>query len=155
MRIQRSRLLGIAGMAILLSLMVSCGKESYTTKPQLKFIKAKNYTVSRGDLIEMTVEFTDKEGDLTDSLFIQTVTTKCPQSNRKLGYPMPVFPTSNNIKGEVQVTFVNGTFIPGYVALPGPACGKPDTTTFKFWIRDKAKNVSDTITTDKPIIILN
>ncbi|HSC52328.1 MAG TPA: hypothetical protein VLC98_01815 [Phnomibacter sp.] len=114
-----------------------------------------NYTVPRGGLISFQIEFTDKEGDLTDTIFIQSITTRCAQSNRTLAYAVPVFPTANNIKGEFEINFVNGQFVPGYVALPGPACGIPDTTMFYFWIKDEAKNVSDTIHTDKPLIILN
>ncbi len=135
--------------------ITACTKEKFKTKPQLRFLKAENYTVPRGGLISFRLEFTDKEGDLTDSIFIQAVTTRCAQSNRKLVYAVPTFPLSANLRGEFEINFVNGQFVPGYVALPGPACGKPDTTTFSFWVRDKAQNVSDTVKTDKPIIILN
>ncbi len=140
----------------MLSLLVAaCTKEKFKTKPQLKFLGAEEYTVPRGGLISFRLEFTDKEGDLTDSIFIQAVTTRCPQSNRRLVYAVPTFPLTTNIRGEFEINFVNGQFVPGYVALPGPACGKPDTTTFSFWVRDQALNVSDTVKTDKPIIILN
>lgn len=152
---QRSILFSIATVALLSIIAAACSKDKYTTKPQLKFLSAENYTVPRGGLISFRIEFTDKEGDLTDSIFIQTVTTRCAQSNRKLGYPVPAFPATSNTKGEFEINFVNGQFVPGYVALPGPACGRPDTTTFFFWIKDKAQNVSDTIKTDQPIIILN
>lgn len=140
---------------MLILVAAACSKDNYTTKPQLKFLKADNYTVPRGGLITFRIEFTDKEGDLSDSIFIRAVTTRCPQSNRLLKYPVPAFPLTQNIKGEFEINFVNGQFVPGYVALPGPACGRPDTTTFFFWVKDKAQNVSDTVKTDKPIIILN
>lgn len=155
MRSRISLLLPAFIITAMLCVSTACNKDKFTTKPQLRFIEAKNYTVPRGGLIEFRIEFTDKEGDLSDTLFIETVTTRCAASNRKLKYAVPPFPESSNSKGEFEIAFANGVFLPGYVALPGPACGRPDTTTFKFWIRDKAKNVSDTITTDKPIIILN
>jgi len=152
---QRSILFTIATVAMLSIIAGACSKDKFTTTPQLRFLRAESYTVPRGGLISFRIEFTDKEGDLTDSIFIRTVTTRCTQSNRKLGYPVPAFTTSTNIKGEFEINFVNGQFVPGYVALPGPACGRPDTTTFFFWVKDKAQNVSDTIKTDQPIIILN
>jgi hypothetical protein len=152
---QRLSLLQKASIVVLLVVMVGCGKEKFTSSPQLTFRKAENYEVSRGGLIRMYLEVTDAEGDLTDTLFIETTTTRCAQSNRKLSYQIPPFNTSLNTKAELEISFVNGQFVPGFVALPGPACGRPDTTTFKFWIKDQAQNVSDTVQTDKPIIILN
>lgn len=152
---QRLSLLSV-GIAILAAILLnSCGKDKYTSKPQLKFIKADSYDVSRGQLITFRIEFTDKEGDLSDSIFIRSEAKGCAASNRTLGYPMPAFPSTSNSKGELEINFVNGQFVQGYVAMPGPACGRPDTTTYYFWIKDKAKNVSDTIKTDKPLIIRN
>jgi hypothetical protein len=135
--------------------LVSCSKDKFTTKPQLRLKKVGSNTVPRGGLISFVIEFTDKEGDLTDSIWIESRTTRCVQSNRVLTYAVPAFPTNANVKGEFEINFVNGQFLPGFVALPGPACGQPDTTTFFFWIRDKAQNISDTIRTNEPIIILN
>jgi hypothetical protein len=135
--------------------LISCGKDKYTTKPQLTFKKSESQDVSRGGFIRFFLEITDAEGDLSDTLFLETTTTRCPQSNRKLSYLIPPFPTSTNTKAELEITFVNGVFLQGYVPFPGPACGRPDTTTFKFWVKDKAQNISDTVQTDKPIIIRN
>jgi hypothetical protein len=155
MRLQNSRLLSIVIGSVAILIIAACGKDNFTTKPQLTFLKAEDYDVDRGGLIEMKLEFTDAEGDLQDSIYIQRVVPRCTQSNQTIGYPMPAFPTTKDVKGEIDITFVNGVFLPGYVAIPSPACGRPDTTTFRFWIKDKAKNVSDTVTTDKPIIIQN
>lgn len=155
MAFQRSTLFSLTVFCFGLLVAAGCGKDQFTTAPQLEFKEAENYTVPRGGLIKFTLQVTDKEGDLTDSIFIATKTTRCTPSNRQLRYLMPAFPITANSKAEIEITFVNGQFVPGYVALPGPACGRPDTTTFYFWIRDKAKNVSDTVQTDKPIIILN
>lgn len=155
MAFQRSILFSLTVVCFVLAVAAGCGKDQFTSRPQLEFKKAEDYTVPRGGLIKFTLQVTDKEGDLTDSIFISTVTTRCTPSNRRLKYLMPPFPITANSKAEIEITFVNGQFVPGYVALPGPACGRPDTTTFFFWIRDKAKNVSDTVKTDKPIIILN
>ena len=155
MAFQRSTLFSLTVFCFGLMVASGCAKDKFTTRPQLEFKEVADYTVARGGLIKFTLQVTDKEGDLTDSIFIATKTTRCTASNRQLKYLMPPFPITANSKAEIEITFVNGQFVPGYVALPGPACGRPDTTTFYFWIRDKAKNVSDTVQTDKPIIILN
>ena len=134
---------------------VSCSKEKYTSEPQLEFKKAENYVVPRGGLLEFTLEFTDKEGDIDDSIYVQSVVPRCVASNRTLGFRVPSFPTGNNAKGEIKVVFVNGIFADGYVPYNGNRCARPDTTTFRFWIKDRAGNVSDTVQTDQPIVVLN
>ncbi|HMP91339.1 MAG TPA: hypothetical protein PKD90_00570, partial [Phnomibacter sp.] len=122
----------------------------------LKFVKASSYDVPRGGIMQFTLEFTDAEGDLTDSLYIERVVPQCNAStNRNLRYAIPAFPATKDAKGEIEVAFANGVFVPGYVALSSPACGRPDTTTFRFYIKDKEKNVSDTVEVDRPIIIRN
>ncbi len=145
----------IVVLSALIILMGACSKEKFTTKPQLEFLSAENYEVPRGGLIRFYIQFTDKEGDLDDSLFMRSETIRCPNSNRNLAFPMPSFPKIPNVKGEMEVTFANGVFIPGFPALPSPACGRPDTTNFYFWLKDKAGNISDTVKTDKPLIIQN
>ena len=145
----------IALVALISLVVISCGKDKFTTKPQLKFLRAEDYEVARGGLIKFYLEVTDSEGDLSDSLFIETKVAACPNSNRSLGFPMPNFPHGSNVKAQIEVTFANGVFVPGYPALPSPACGRPDTTVYQFWIHDEAGNISDTVQTDKPLIIQN
>ncbi|QGW28056.1 hypothetical protein [Phnomibacter ginsenosidimutans] len=151
---QRLSLLSVGALFVAAILLYACGKDKYTSKPQLKFIKADSYDVARGGFITLRLEFSDKEGDLTDSLFIRSEAKGCPTSNISVGYPIPTFPTTTNSKGELEVTFANSVNISGYLIF-SPKCNRPDTTTFYFWIKDKAKNVSDTISTDKPLIIRN
>lgn len=151
----RSKNIRIVFLCVTMLAGLSCSKEKFTTKPQLTFLKADSYDVPRGGLIQFFIEFTDKEGDLSDSLFIRSEVAACPNSNRNLSFPMPSFPKTPNVKGEMEVTFANGVFIPGFPALPSPACGRPDTTNFYFWIKDAAGNISDTIQTDMPLIIRN
>jgi hypothetical protein len=140
-----------------LFLFTACNKDKYTTKPQLTFKSAKSYDVPRGDLIEFLIDFTDKEGDVSDTLYIQNRTASCPNSDYPLPIPYKVanFPGSSNLKGQFKIVYINGTTVPGYATYNGNACGRPDTTVFYFWLKDKANNVSDTIHTDKPIIIQN
>lgn len=157
MRIQNSVLRTILAAAGVIILFASCKKDKYTTKPQLTFKSAKNYNVERGELIEFTIEFTDKEGDISDTIYIQNRTPSCPASDypAPAAYKVPNFPTSSNIKGEFRIIFENGTNNTGNAIYSGNRCSRPDTTLFFFWIKDKAKNVSDTIQTDKSIIIQN
>jgi hypothetical protein len=157
MRIQNSILRIILTAAGALFLFTACNKDKYTTKPQLEFKSAKNYNVERGDLIEFSIEFTDKEGDISDTLYIQNRTASCPTSDypAPAAFKVPDFPTSSNVKGEFKIIFENGTNNTGNAIYSANRCGRPDTTVFYFWIKDKANNISDTIKTDKPLIIQN
>lgn len=157
MRIQNSVVRTIFIVAAIAFLQVACSKDTYTTKPQLTFKSVNKYNINRGDLMIFNIEFRDKEGDVSDTLYIQNKTLNCPASDypAPASYKIPEFPSSTNIKGELQVTFENGTNNTGNVIYSGNRCFKPDTTYFYFWMKDKANNVSDTIRTDKPMIIQN
>ena len=68
------------------------------------------------------------------------------QAGSNAKYPVPPFPTGKNQKGDVVVTFdYNGV---------SPKCfPRNDTAVFKFVLKDKAQNVSDTVTSPAIIII--
>jgi hypothetical protein len=157
MRIQNSVVRIIIAVASIAFLQFSCSKDKFTTRPQLKFKSVNNYTIDRGDLIIFNLEFTDKEGDVSDTLYFQNRTANCPASDygAPASYKIAEFPTTADIKAELEITFENGTNNTGNVIYSGNRCLKPDTTYFYFWMKDKANNVSDTVRTDKPLIILN
>ena len=90
------------------------------------------------------MSFTDAEGDLTDSIFVQEVVPDCANSNRDALYPLPAFPTTKNQKGDINVTF-------GYNDV-SPQCQKNDTAVFRFVLRDKAHHASDTVSSP-PVIL--
>jgi hypothetical protein len=154
MRIKNSIISAVLLLGAGLLTFTSCSKDKYTSKPQLKFKKASSYDVERGGIIELFVEFTDKEGDISDSIWIRSQTTDCTESNFEQSYKIGDFPASSNFKGEFKFTFENGT---NNLQLPiftsGRCFGRRDTTTIYFWVRDKKGNVSDTISTDKPLIL--
>ena len=155
MRIRNSLVLSLFITAVVSFFVAGCTKDKYTTKPQLEFKSVNSYNVERGDLIKFNLEFRDKEGDISDTLYIQNRTKNCPNSDygTPVAYKVAEFPTSANIKGQIQIVFENGTNNTGNVVYTANACQKPDTTVFYFWIKDKHDNISDTIHTDKPVII--
>jgi hypothetical protein len=141
--------------AIVLSMMIfllaACKKDKYTTKPQLKYEGVNTKQLRSGEVINFRLSFTDAEGDLTDSIFIIQFSKNCAASNlpaRK--YQIPEFPTTKNQKGEIRVTL--GYNVQTLVPIANPACNRNDTTIFKFVLKDKAQNVSDTAFSDQIII---
>lgn len=132
-------------------LFVACKKSTFSTKPSLKYESANATELRVGDVLEMRLTFTDAEGDLVSdsALFVEQFSTFCTATYFKSVYPLEPFPTSTNLEGTILVKF-------GYRALPSlkePQCGETDTCFFRFALRDKEKNVSDTIISE-PIILI-
>lgn len=133
----------------------ACKKDTYTTKPQISIKSINSTTLSQGSLLLFEINFTDAEGDIQDTLWVQKISRVCPGtpgaqfiSKNKV----PDFTPTSNLKGIIEIGYAYNTNIPGYSSISG--CGlKTDTTYFKFWLRDKAKNTSDTITSPNIILL--
>ena len=50
-----------------------CTKETYTSKPQISIKSINSTTLSTGSLLLIDINFTDKEGDIQDTLWVQKV----------------------------------------------------------------------------------
>jgi len=131
-------------------LLTSCNKDKYTTAPQLKFKSVNTKGLHSGEVVTFTLSFTDAEGDLSDSLYVEQFEPRCVATRLARKYKIPEFPTSKNQSGEILVTF--GYNVPGAVPLRTPQCNRNDTCTFRFVLKDKAQNKSDTVSSD-PVII--
>jgi len=141
---------------VLAFLLLCCGKDKFTTKPQLKLKSISSTTISGSQTLTIRLDLTDKEGDFTPLLGITKTVAGCPTSNflDTVSFTIPdEFIKTKGTHGEVNVILDRIKRGSNSCFLPGGAV-RPDTTVFGFWTRDKAGNVSDTTRTD-PIIILN
>lgn len=136
---------------IAICFLIACSKDKYTTKPQLKYKGVNTKTLSRNQTLTFTLEVTDSEGDLQDSLWVQEVVRNCT-GGFTAPYKMPEFTAVKNLKGEVDVCYAYGINL-GCPIIQPTCTNKNDSATFKFWIRDKAKNISDTISSEEVVII--
>ncbi len=138
------------GLFLLLGTLVACDKDKFETKPQLKLKSVNNNEVRFNGNLVVTMEFTDKEGDVTDSLFVirERINVRGPIVAATSPFKIPTFPERN--QGEIQVSFDFQTqLIPGLpsIRIPGtvPSQYEPDSLILKFVARDKEGNVSDTL----------
>lgn len=88
------------------TIIAGCGKDKFQTKPQIK-IKSpdKRTVVSFNGSIRFIIEFTDKEGDVTDSLFVKKVRLNrrvTPTNLDSFWNTIPDFP--KNEKGSFWLT---------------------------------------------------
>ncbi|MFN4974292.1 MAG: hypothetical protein ACK5GV_03495 [Bacteroidota bacterium] len=154
MKLQGTKLILIAGLLVYIPL--ACKKNEFTTKPQISFKKISNTTLSTTNpVVFFEIKFTDKEGDVQDTLWVQKISKVCPNSpgvQFTSKNKVPDFTPISNVEGVLEIGFAYNANIGNYPTISG--CGnKTDTATFKFWLRDKAKNVSDTLVSP-PIILL-
>jgi hypothetical protein len=141
-------------IAFILVGITACTKDQFTTAPKLTFKQVNTQELSPGQLIEFQLEYTDKEGDIQDSIYIQKLTKNCVASNFEGLYAMPSdVPVQSNTKAEIDIRFAYGTNL-GYPAIKEPAClGQNDTCVFRFVLSDKEKHSSDTILSPEIILI--
>lgn len=154
--IHQNSALRLITMGIIFSaVFLACGKDEFTTKPKLEFLQADSYDVSQGNYLTFRLKIKDKEGDISDSIWIKASTRRCPNTIFTLPYPMPEVPQKTNLDGEIDIQFIVGVTDPSAPIWPFNLCNGVDTTNFEFWMKDKAGNRSDTVKTDKPVLIRN
>ena len=129
---------------ILFAILTGCKKEKFGSTPSLKFKSVSSTIIPNGYGIQFTLSFTDGEGDLSDSIYIEKVEPNCFDSNFGANFDIPTFPTSKDEQGDILVNL-------RYIDIT-PKCDGNDTAVFRFAIRDKANHVSDTVSSP-PIII--
>ena len=136
----------------LFAILAGCKKDKFGSKPSLKFKSVNTTVLPQHQLIQITLSFTDAEGDLNDSMFVEKVEPTCVNSNNSGTYIIPDFPVSKNEKGDLIITFGNNPNNNAYFNM-APQCSRNDTAVFRFAIKDKANHVSDTVSSP-PIIII-
>jgi hypothetical protein len=140
-------------------LFASCGKDKYTTEPQLSFIDLKpNFDSSTHPVQlkefapKLILEVRDGEGDIgaSSSGAISKVYVKNLSSNFIDSFPFPtiVSGTGKNFKAEVDVNLFDCM---DCLNRPRPYI---DTTFYEVYVTDLAGNRSNVITTSKALYLL-
>lgn len=141
-------------------LLLSCDKDTFETKPSISIKSLSSTVVPNNGPFSITLEYTDKEGDVNDSIFMvmevlnQSAAGELWQFS-DIKYRIPEFPPSR--RGEITANFVVNAQPNGYQAnLPvflSPYTFENDTVNFKIWVKDEAQNYSDTVTSEQIVFI--
>jgi hypothetical protein len=131
----------------------SCNKVKYNSVPSLKFSNVNNTDLFPGQLLKLTLSFTDAEGDISDTIYVIKSVAGCPLSGFTQAYAVPDFPSSKNQKGDISVLFGYNYSDPSIPDVKGPKCMVDDTAYFKFVLKDKQNHISDTAVS--PAIIIH
>ena len=136
----------------------ACDRNKFNTKPTLTLKSQNGDLVPVGATLVLDFEFTDKEGDVDDTIYLKKIrinTIKIPTIRDSLALQVPTFP--KNTSGEIRLVLdYNGYMIsainpPADPLNPGKKIS--DTLMMKFALKDRANNISDTVTIG-PIIVL-
>ena len=63
----------VSAVVAMLIVVIACSKNTYNTKPTLKVKTLSSIEVNNGDVLTVQLQVTDKEGDVTDTLFMRRV----------------------------------------------------------------------------------
>ena len=132
---------------------VTCSKDTFNTTPSLKFVGVNGSVFPQPSMVTFRLEFTDKEGDISDTIWIQRVSivTACSDKSFIDSFPIPDIGAPHNVKGEFDFNFEYPQQTATHANLN--ACSlHDDTSYFRFWMHDKAQHVSDTV--QSPNIVL-
>ncbi len=135
-------------------LSLSCNKDNFNTTPTLK-LKSINGNVIpvKSDFI-VQFEFTDKEGDIDDSLYVirQRLNIRGAMTASPSRYTVPEFP--HQTKGEIKVQLdYTLQLTSGFTEIGTAPNYEPDTMMYRFVLKDKANHFSDTVVVG-PIFVL-
>jgi hypothetical protein len=140
-----------------LVILIACSKDNIETKPALTIKSISPTQVPGNTDLQINLTFTDKQGDI-DTLYLKKIRTNLdvrPTTNADtIDYQIPEFPEKS--KGEIRILLRYNEALVAAITPPdqvGAPNGKePDTLVFKFIVMDKAKNISDTVTSE-PVVV--
>jgi hypothetical protein len=147
---------GVLMALFLFFLCAACSKDKYESKPTLKLLSINGNVIPKqmGSGLALEFEFTDKEGDVDDTLYIvrQRLNVKGPVTMPAFNFDVPTFPHQS--KGELHVE-LDYTFhlTVGLNPIGQAPNFEPDTMIYKFVLKDKQNNLSDTVAVG-PIIVI-
>ena len=128
---------------------ITCTKDSYNTKPTLKFESVNATVIPQQSLLTFNLTCTDKEGDVVDTIWVQRVSkvSACQYLNTIDSFPIPDFDPPKNVKAEFEFNYNYASAFPPNLAACSDASSlsTTDTSYFRFWMHDRAQHVSDTV----------
>ena len=149
----------LIGFSVVL-LSLACNKDKFETKPTLKFKSQNgNLFANNQDGLVVELEFTDKEGDVSDTIFVKKirVNQRQPVSTLRDSFKLKVPEFPGDTKGIIKVTMDYQNYLisanPPLPMLGNPTQKEPDTLMIKFALKDKGNHISDTVTVG-PIYVI-
>lgn len=150
---QKLVLFGTLAFSLALIVFVACSKDKFESTPHIEIKSISPNPLPVNGSLVIDLEYTDKEGDITDSIFIRKIRINQKKVNPTLrdsfAYQMPT-DVPKKSKGTIRLTL---PYDAAYSAQNPGTPPAPDSLIFRFSLQDKAKHVSDTAESGLVIII--
>ncbi|HPH84590.1 MAG TPA: hypothetical protein PLC48_03990 [Ferruginibacter sp.] len=135
----------------------ACKKEKFESVPQITFksfspdVWYYNSLSGTNEGPVMSLQLTDAEGDFGDTsyIYVRNLTT---DSMRLDSFKFPNLATLNTKNLNVQVDVILANLIPSIVNPPSTVT---DTLFFEIYVKDRANNKSNVITTTDPLFLIS
>jgi hypothetical protein len=131
--------------AVLMLGCITCSKDTFNTKPTLTFESVNGNVFPRPSIVTFTLQCTDKEGDVVDTIWVQRISrvSNCsPTVSGIDSFRIPDFNPPKNTKADFEFTYNYGSIFPPNL----DECSLfDDTSYFRFWMSDNANHTSDTV----------
>jgi len=149
----------IALAAIFVFTMLACSKDKFQTVPSLRVKSINNDVVPIGGSLRVLLEFTDKEGDVTDSIWVkkQRLNRRVVATLRdSILLKIPDYPQKN--KGEFEIVLDYQSILSALFPLnssppTNPPTKESDSLNVKFAVRDKAGHTSDSVSIGTIVVL--
>ena len=136
---------------LVLTVLTACKKNNFNTEPTLTLKSVSDKVVPSNGGLNIVFELTDKEGDISDTLFIKKIRTNlrpvAPSQDLgrdSLTYPIPEVVNTRKVLLQLDLN---------YSQLISTSRNEPDSLTIQFWIQDKAKNKSNVFELKEVVVI--
>jgi hypothetical protein len=152
---QKLFLYSTLSLVLIVTLIVACGKDKFETKPTIEIKSISPNPVPINSSLVIELDYTDKEGDIADSLFVRKIRInqkKVASTLRDSFYlPLPGDAPEKN-KGTIKLTLDYQGYVISASNPGAPPNAAPDSIIFRFALRDKAKNTSDTVESNLVVV---
>lgn len=144
--------------AVLVFTFIACNKDKFQTKPTISIKSINTEIVPQNGTFIITLECTDKEGDVEDSLILikKRLNRRVVATVRDtLRFKIPTFPANSRTEIQAVLDYQNILSALNPPNIPGsnPLQRELDTLVLRMAVRDKAGNTSDTVESRQIFVI--
>lgn len=137
-------------IALLALVTLACNKDKYQTKPSISVKSINGDFIPLNGTFVITLECTDKEGDVQDSLLVikKRLNKRVVATIRDtIRYKLPAFPKSSKtlVQATLDYQSILSALSPPFIPGSNPAQREVDTLVLRMSVRDNEGNTSDTI----------
>jgi hypothetical protein len=140
---------------MLVLLFVACSKDKYESKPTIEIKSVGPNPVPLNYPLTFEIEYTDKEGDIADSILIKKVRInqkKVAKTLRDSFWLTLPGDAPKKTKGTIKLTLEYQNHVISAEDPGNSPNAAPDSLIFRFILQDKAKNRSDSIESELIVV---